>query len=35
VTPLLFLHGLGGGHAAWDRQVEHFGRRGYRCVAWD
>jgi 3-oxoadipate enol-lactonase len=35
VTPLLFLHGLGGGHAAWDRQVEHFGRRGYRCIAWD
>jgi len=35
VTPLLFLHGLGGGHAAWDRQVEHFGRRGYRCLAWD
>ena len=35
MTPLLFLHGLGGGHAAWDRQVEHFGRRGYRCIAWD
>jgi 3-oxoadipate enol-lactonase len=35
VTPLVFLHGLGGGHAAWDRQVEHFGRRGYRCLAWD
>jgi pimeloyl-ACP methyl ester carboxylesterase len=35
VTPLLFLHGLGGGHAAWDRQVEHFGARGYRCLAWD
>jgi len=35
VTPLLFLHGLGGGHAAWDRQVEHFGHLGYRCIAWD
>jgi pimeloyl-ACP methyl ester carboxylesterase len=35
VTPLLFLHGVGGGHAAWDRQVEHFGRRGYQCIAWD
>jgi 3-oxoadipate enol-lactonase len=35
MTPLVFLHGLGGGHAAWDRQVEHFGRRGYRCIAWD
>src|SRR5436309_2841844 len=29
------LHGLGGGHAAWNRQVEHFGRRGYSCIAWD
>jgi pimeloyl-ACP methyl ester carboxylesterase len=35
VTPLVFLHGLGGGHAAWDRQVAHFTRRGYRCDAWD
>ncbi len=35
MTPLLFLHGLGGGHAAWNRQVEHFGRRGYSCIAWD
>ena len=35
MTPLVFLHGLGGGHAAWDRQVEHFGRCGYRCLAWD
>jgi pimeloyl-ACP methyl ester carboxylesterase len=35
VTPLLFLHGLGGGHAAWDQQVAHFTRRGYRCDAWD
>ena len=35
MTPLVFLHGLGGGHAAWDGQVEHFGRRGYRCIAWD
>ena len=35
MTPLVFLHGLGGGHAAWDRQVEHFGRRGYPCIAWN
>jgi len=35
VTPLVFLHGVGGGHAAWDRQVVHFRRLGYECVAWD
>lgn len=32
---LLFLHGLGGGRAAWDPQVEYFSARGYRCIAWD
>jgi pimeloyl-ACP methyl ester carboxylesterase len=35
VTALVFLHGVGGGHAAWDRQVAHFTQRGYRCDAWD
>jgi 3-oxoadipate enol-lactonase len=35
VTHLLFLHGLGGGHHAWDRQLEHFSQRGYACHAWD
>jgi 3-oxoadipate enol-lactonase len=35
VTPLVFLHGVGGGHAAWDRQVAHFSRLGYPCTAWD
>ena len=35
VTTLFFLHGVGGGHAAWDRQVPYFTERGYRCVAWD
>jgi pimeloyl-ACP methyl ester carboxylesterase len=35
VSPLVFLHGVGGGKAAWDRQVEHFGALGYRCIAWD
>jgi 3-oxoadipate enol-lactonase len=35
VTTLFFLHGVGGGRAAWDRQVPHFSERGYRCVAWD
>jgi pimeloyl-ACP methyl ester carboxylesterase len=35
VTTLFFLHGVGGGRAAWDRQVPYFSGRGYRCVAWD
>ena len=32
---LLFLHGVGGGHAAWDDQVAYFGIRGHHCIAWD
>lgn len=32
---LVFLHGVGGGHAAWDDQVAYFSVRGYRCTAWD
>ncbi|MBI3371204.1 MAG: alpha/beta fold hydrolase [Betaproteobacteria bacterium] len=35
MTPLLFLHGIGGGHAAWDAQVAFFAQLGYRAVAWD
>jgi 3-oxoadipate enol-lactonase len=35
VTPLVFLHGVGGGHDAWRHQVGHFGKLGYRCLAWD
>lgn len=35
MTTLFFLHGVGGGHAAWDRQVAYFTSRGYRCIAWD
>ena len=35
MTPLVFLHGVGGGHSAWDAQVSHFTRLGYRCTAWD
>jgi 3-oxoadipate enol-lactonase len=35
VSPLVFLHGLGGGKAVWDRQIEHFSALGYRCMAWD
>jgi len=35
VTHLLFLHGLGGGHHAWDRQLPCFSERGYAAHAWD
>jgi pimeloyl-ACP methyl ester carboxylesterase len=35
VTPLVFLHGVGGGHAAWQAQVAHFSGLGYPCLAWD
>jgi pimeloyl-ACP methyl ester carboxylesterase len=35
VTHLLFLHGLGGGHHAWDRQLPYFSARGYASHAWD
>jgi len=35
MTTLVFLHGIGGGHAAWNRQVPFFESRGYRCLAWD
>jgi pimeloyl-ACP methyl ester carboxylesterase len=30
----VFLHGVGGGPAAWDPQVRHFSALGYRCLAW-
>jgi 3-oxoadipate enol-lactonase len=35
VTPLVFLHGVGGGHHAWEEQVPYFGRLGYPAHAWD
>jgi 3-oxoadipate enol-lactonase len=35
MTHLLFLHGLGGGHHAWDRQLLHFATLGYPSHAWD
>jgi pimeloyl-ACP methyl ester carboxylesterase len=35
MAALFFLHGVGGGRAAWDRQVPYFASRGHRCVAWD
>jgi pimeloyl-ACP methyl ester carboxylesterase len=35
MTPLLFLHGLGGGHHAWERQLPYFAGHGYAAHAWD
>jgi pimeloyl-ACP methyl ester carboxylesterase len=35
VTHLLFLHGVGGGHHAWDAQLPYFAARGYAAHAWD
>jgi pimeloyl-ACP methyl ester carboxylesterase len=35
MRPLVFLHGVGGGKAVWNRQVEHFRALGYPCLAWD
>jgi pimeloyl-ACP methyl ester carboxylesterase len=35
VTHLLFLHGLGGGHHAWDGQLAHFAGLGFASHAWD
>ena len=35
MTPLLFLHGVGGGHHAWERQLPYFSALGYPSHAWD
>jgi len=35
VTPLVFLHGVGGGRGVWDDQVAFFSARGYRSHAWE
>lgn len=35
MTHLLFLHGVGGGHHAWDAQLQHFPGLGYAAHAWD
>lgn len=35
MTPLVFLHGVGGSHAVWDRQLPYFAARGYEARAWD
>src|SRR5258706_1144549 len=34
-SPLVFLHGLGGGHHAWDRQLPYFSALGHPSHAWD
>jgi 3-oxoadipate enol-lactonase len=34
VTSLVFLHGVGGGPAAWERQLPYFAARGYEVDAW-
>jgi pimeloyl-ACP methyl ester carboxylesterase len=35
VKHLVFLHGVGGGHHAWDRQLPYFAERGWAAHAWD
>ncbi|MCX7962702.1 MAG: alpha/beta hydrolase [Burkholderiales bacterium] len=35
MTPLVFLHGVGGGHHAWERQLPYFASLGYPAHAWD
>jgi len=35
MTQLVFLHGVGGGHHAWDAQLPWFAERGYPSHAWD
>jgi len=32
--PIVFLHGIGSGSAAWEAQLDHFGAR-WRAIAWD
>jgi 3-oxoadipate enol-lactonase len=35
MTPLVFLHGVGGGHHAWEGQLPYFAGLGYPSHAWD
>lgn len=35
MTTLVFLHGIGGGHAAWRRQLPFFESHGYKVHAWN
>ena len=35
MSSLVFLHGVGGGHHAWDAQLPFFAANGYGAHAWD
>ncbi|HEY6820995.1 MAG TPA: alpha/beta fold hydrolase [Burkholderiales bacterium] len=35
MTHLVFLHGVGGGHHAWDAQLPYFAALGYPSHSWD
>ena len=35
MTSVVFLHGVGGGHHAWDAQLPFFAGHGYGAHAWD
>lgn len=35
MTTLVFLHGIGGGRAAWQHQLPFFESQGYKTLAWD
>ncbi len=35
MTTLVFLHGIGGGSAAWQKQLPYFQARGYATLAWE
>lgn len=35
MTRIVFLHGIGGSHAVWERQLPCFAARGYDVFAWD
>jgi 3-oxoadipate enol-lactonase len=35
MTPLVFLHGVGGGHHAWEAQLPYFAGLCYPSHAWD
>ena len=35
MTALVFLHGIGGGRAAWQKQLPFFEARGYATYAWE
>ncbi len=34
-TAVFFLHGVGGGQAAWSQNLPTLARDGFRCIAWD